>query len=317
MHGVAYAYHGGNMRRNCNGGLSQAAFEIARHATATVLALSLGMALVLPGVACADEPRTDVGMEPSTSSPSLVLEDDAPSSDGGSSPDEAGPIVTSAVTMRRLGEAKSYGGVAAAVADTADYHYKTNKEAYVITLNEDVSEDVVVGGKNFITIDLNGNTLTSANVGVAGLSVGTTKMVTVKDTLGGGKIAGNDGAAVQVVRGGRLAVAGGAVQSDGLNTVISNEGTLAVSGGSVASGSGMNPTIANNGTMTVSGGAVTGGNIAVTNFGKLTVSGGSVSNTGTGVAACAVLNSSSGSLTVSVARLSLPVRLFLRIIRHL
>lgn len=289
------------MRRNCNGGgLSQTAFEIARHVTTTALVLSLGMALVLPGVACADEPQADVGVEPSNSSPSLVLADNAPSSDGGSSPDEVDPIATSAVTMQQgSGEAKGYGSIAAAVADTADYHYKTNKEAYVITLNQDVSEDVVIGGKKFITINLNGNTLTSANGGVAALSVGTTKMVTVKDTLGGGEVVGNGGAAVQVVKGGKFTVSGAAVQSDGLNTVISNEGALTVSDGSVASGSGMYPTIANNGTMTVSGGAVTGGSVAVTNFGKLTVSGGSVSNTGTGVATRAVLNNSSGSLTVS------------------
>ena len=82
------------------------------------------------------------------------------------------PVAAGAVTMQQgAGEAKEYDSLAAALADAADYDYKTNKDTYVITLNENVSESVVVDGKKRVTVDLNGKTLSPVSAGGVALMV--------------------------------------------------------------------------------------------------------------------------------------------------
>ena len=86
------------------------------------------------------------------------------------------PVAAGAVTMQQgAGEAKEYDSLAAALADAADYDYKTNKDTYVITLNENVSESVVVDGKKRVTIDLNGKTLSPVSAGGVALMVSSTQ----------------------------------------------------------------------------------------------------------------------------------------------
>lgn len=98
------------------------------------------------------------------------------------------------------GEAKSYDSIAAALADVADYHYKNNKEAYVITLNQNMSE--------FVTIPANS-----------------------KLTIAGGRVAAM-GSNYAIVNDGTLTATGGAVEA--YYTAIANNGTVTVSGGSVS-----------------------------------------------------------------------------------
>lgn len=54
-----------------------------------------------------------------------------------------------------------YETIADALIKVADYHYITNKTEYVITLQQDISEDVVIPAKKKIAIDLNGHKLTN------------------------------------------------------------------------------------------------------------------------------------------------------------
>ena len=217
------------------------------------------------------------------------------------------PVAAGAVTMQQgAGEAKEYDSLAAALADAADYDYKTNKDTYVITLNENVSESVVVDGKKRVTIDLNGKTLSPVSAGGVALMVSSTQTVTVKDTVGGGEIVGDGAVAVRVGDAGKLAVAGAAVKAGVSSSAIFNQGTLTVTGGSVTSQNGTYPAIVNEKTMTISDGSVEGSDVAVSNLGTLTVKGGSVSNANTGADACAIYAQGSGKVTVSNGEITSP-----------
>ncbi len=55
----------------------------------------------------------------------------------------------------------SYKTFEEAFKNIADYDYKTNKTEYVITLQKDIQEDVVIPANKKIAIDLNGNKLTN------------------------------------------------------------------------------------------------------------------------------------------------------------
>ena len=56
-----------------------------------------------------------------------------------------------------------YKTIAEALKNVKDYNYSTNKAEYVITLQKDISEDVVIPAKKKIAIDLNGHKLTNVD----------------------------------------------------------------------------------------------------------------------------------------------------------
>lgn len=56
-----------------------------------------------------------------------------------------------------------YASVGEALTHVADYNYKTNKIEYVITVQKNLSEDIVIPANKKIAIDLNGCTITNVN----------------------------------------------------------------------------------------------------------------------------------------------------------
>ena len=252
-----------------------------------------GCALASPRVAYGEEGMDALfeGGGVSSEEDSAVVSDDASSNDSRAM---TAPVAEGKVTMRQgEGEAKSYGSIAAALADVADYHYKNNKEAYVITLNQNMSECVTIPANKKVTIDLNGKQF-NGDDGVT-LTV-QSKYATLQDSVGSGKIPGFYHDAVKIEQNGKLTITGGCVAAMGIDYAIVNDGTLTVTGGAVDA---YRTAISNNGSVTVSGGSVFAEDIAIANLGKVTVSGGSVSNARTDAGAYAISLSSTASLSVS------------------
>ncbi len=300
--------------------MQQASF--ASRSARLVLAVLLAVVMCVPLSAYADEPVNGAaGGSAATQDGSTIESGDAPDVAGDSAEGEAeeggaaegegasdaastdalgaapsplsapasAPVAAGAVTMQQgSGEPKDYDSVSAALADVADYDYKNNKEAYVITLNWHVDEPVIIPANKKVTIDLNGRQFKTADDALVVQS----RLATLRDGAGGGRIESMYGTAVQIDAGAKLTVSGGQIASHSADYGIVNDGTLTMAGGSVDG-------IANNGTATVSGGTVEGGKIAIMNLGKLTVKGGSVSNAETGMGAAAVFMADEGSLVVS------------------
>lgn len=57
----------------------------------------------------------------------------------------------------------SYPSIAKALENVEDYNYSTNKTEYVITLQKDIQEDIVIPAKKKIAIDLNGFKITNVS----------------------------------------------------------------------------------------------------------------------------------------------------------
>ena len=57
----------------------------------------------------------------------------------------------------------NYPSIAEALKNVKDYSYSTNKTEYVITLQKDINEDVVIPAKKKIAIDLNGFKITNVS----------------------------------------------------------------------------------------------------------------------------------------------------------
>ena len=285
-----------------------------------MLAFVLVVAMCVPIHAFADEPSEDaaspmvqsgdssLGDTPTGSSAPEGPDGDAQGDSGASLPQEPAavsgepaPVAADAVTMKQgEGEAKSYDSIAAALADVADYHYKNNKEAYVITLNQYMSESVTIPANKKVTIDLNGKQLNGRD-GVT-LTV-QSKYVTLQDSVGGGSLFGHYYDAVKIEKNSKLTIAGGRVAAMGSTCAVANDGTLAVTGGAVEA---YYTAISNNGTVTVSGGSVSAEDVAIANLGKVTVSGGKVSNARTGAGTCTISLSSTASLSVSGGEVASP-----------
>lgn len=285
-----------------------------------MLVFVLVVAMCVPMHAFADEPSEDaassmvqsgdssLGDTPTGSSAPEGPDGDVQGDSGASLPQEPAavsgepaPAVADVVTMKQgEGEAKSYDSIAAALADVADYHYKNNKEAYVITLNQYMSESVTIPANKKVTIDLNGKQLNGRD-GVT-LTV-QSKYVTLQDSVGGGSIFGHYYDAVKIEKNSKLTIAGGRVAAMGSTYAVANDGTLAVTGGAVEA---YYTAISNNGTVTVSGGSVSAEDVAIANLGKVTVSGGKVSNARTGAGTCAISLSSTASLSVSGGEVASP-----------
>ncbi len=282
-----------------------------------MLAVLLAIAMCVPVYAYADDPAGDqasdavagqaASSDEAVGNSDVQPESDAPSSrepaaqaPDSSEPDApvATPAAVSAVTMQQgAGEAKDYDSIASALADVADYDYKTNKEAYVIMLNWHVDEPVTIPANKKVTIDLNGKQFKTADDAL----VVESRLATVQDSQGGGRIESMYGTAVTVRPNAKLAVSGGRIVSHTASYGVINNGTLTMTDGSLGG-------IANNGTATISGGTVEGGiaDIAIRNAGKLTIKGGSVSNGSTDPNSPAIIGYPSSSLTISNGQIGSP-----------
>lgn len=288
-----------------------------------MLAFVLVVAMCVPMHAFADEPSEDAASSmaqsgdssPGDASPdSSVPEgpDDDVQSDSGSAKavdasssqepatvsSEPAPAAAGVVTMQQgAGEAKDYDSISAALADVADYDYKTNKEAYVITLNWHVDGPVTIPANKKVVIDLNGKQFKTTDDAL----IVESRLATLQDSQGGGRIESMYGTAVTIHADAKLAVLSGEVTSHSASYGINNSGTLTMTGGSVYG-------IANNSSATISGGTVEGGiaDIAIRNAGKLTFKGGSVSNGSTDPDSPAIVSYPSSSLIVSDGWISSP-----------
>lgn len=288
-----------------------------------MLAFVLVVAMCVPMHAFADEPSEDAASSmaqsgdssPGDASPdSSVPEgpdddvqsdsDSAKAVDASSSQEpatvssEPAPAAAGVVTMQQgTGKAKDYDSISAALADVADYDYKTNKEAYVITLNWHVDGPVTIPANKKVVIDLNGKQFKTTDDAL----VVESRLATLQDSQGGGRIESMYGTAVTIHADAKLAVLSGEITSHSASYGINNSGTLTMTGGSVYG-------IANNSSATISGGTVKGGvaDIAIRNAGKLTLKGGSVSNGSTDPDSPAIMSHPSSSLIVSDGWISSP-----------
>ncbi|MFQ7111187.1 MAG: hypothetical protein ACLRP9_06350 [Anaerovoracaceae bacterium] len=68
-----------------------------------------------------------------------------------------------AVIMVQGENSKGYVSINEALADVGDYVYATNRDEYVITLQKDIQEDIIIPPNKRITIDLNGHKITNVN----------------------------------------------------------------------------------------------------------------------------------------------------------
>ncbi len=165
------------------------------------------------------------------------------------------PQAEGAVTMTQGdGTPVQCDSISAALAAVKPYDYKTNKDAYVIALNGDVSEDVVIPAGVNVTIDLAGHRL--ANASGHTITNNSTKTV-IKDSSaeksgvvdntahGRGAVYNNINASI-TLKGGtfmRSAEASKAGNDAGGNSwyVLKNFGTMTVSDGVTVKFSDSNP----------------------------------------------------------------------------
>lgn len=132
------------------------------------------------------------------------------------------------------------------VKDDSELIAALSKEGYVM-LTDDITLSASQEIEANLTLDLAGQTLTintdGRSTGDAGLTVQSGKVVTITDSIGGGKIVTTGSADKYVIR---------------------NDGTLTLDGGvSVTSTSSTSSAVANYGTMTVENANITGGRFAV------------------------------------------------------
>ena len=167
--------------------------------------------------------------------------------------DQGATVESKAVTMvQGGGAAVQYDSIAAAIADAKPYDYKTNKEAYVITLNDNHAEDVSIPANTRIVIDLNGHTLSNAS---GHTITNSSNKLEVKDSVGTGVVDNtsngkaalyNDVKATATLNGGSFTRSAEASTSDsdaGGNSyyVLKNYGTMIINKGVVVKFSDTNP----------------------------------------------------------------------------
>ena len=123
--------------------------RMKRRFLSTLMALVLALSLI-PTAAFAEEGEeiSALGETETSESETMELTD---------------TLDTSAVTMTKNGTAASYDTIKAAIEATSEYDSSLNKGQYTITLNQDLTEDVVIPANHYIKIDLNGHTLTNVS----------------------------------------------------------------------------------------------------------------------------------------------------------
>ena len=160
--------------------------------------------------------------------------------------DSDGTVIGKDTFTVDLSGVKTVPADATAVKDDSELIAALSKEGYVM-LTDDITLSASQEIEANLTLDLAGQTLTintdGRSTGDAGLTVQSGKVVTITDSIGGGKIVTTDSADKYVIR---------------------NDGTLTLDGGvSVTSTSSTSSAVANYGTMTVENANITGGRFAV------------------------------------------------------
>ena len=160
--------------------------------------------------------------------------------------DSDGTVIGKDTFTVDLSGVKTVPADATAVKDDSELIAALSKEGYVM-LTDDITLSASQEIEANLTLDLAGQTLTintdGRSTGDAGLTVQSGKVVTITDSIGGGKIVTTGSADKYVIR---------------------NDGTLTLDGGvSVTSTSSTSSAVANYGTMTVEKANVTGGRFAV------------------------------------------------------
>ena len=160
--------------------------------------------------------------------------------------DSDGTVIGKDTFTVDLSGVKTVPADATAVKDDSELIAALSKEGYVM-LTDDITLSASQEIEANLTLDLAGQTLTintgGRSTGDAGLTVQSGKVVTITDSIGGGKIVTTGSADKYVIR---------------------NDGTLTLDGGvSVTSTSSTSSAVANYGTMTVEKANITGGRFAV------------------------------------------------------
>ena len=160
--------------------------------------------------------------------------------------DSDGTVIGKDTFTVDLSGVKTVPADATAVKDDSELIAALSKDGYVM-LTDDITLSASQEIEANLTLDLAGQTLTintdGRSTGDAGLTVQSGKVVTITDSIGGGKIVTTGSADKYVIR---------------------NDGTLTLDGGvSVTSISSTSSAVANYGTMTVENANITGGRFAV------------------------------------------------------
>lgn len=160
--------------------------------------------------------------------------------------DSDGTVIGKDTFTVDLSGVKTVPADATAVKDDSELIAALSKDGYVM-LTDDITLSASQEIEANLTLDLAGQTLTintdGRSTGDAGLTVQSGKVVTITDSIGGGKIVTTGSADKYVIR---------------------NDGTLTLDGGvSVTSTSSTSSAVANFGTMTVENANITGGRFAV------------------------------------------------------
>ena len=160
--------------------------------------------------------------------------------------DSDGTVIGKDTFTVDLSGVKTVPADATAVKDDSELIAALSKDGYVM-LTDDITLSASQEIEANLTLDLAGQTLTintdGRSTGDAGLTVQSGKVVTITDSIGGGKIVTTGSADKYVIR---------------------NDGTLTLDGGvSVTSTSSTSSAVANYGTMTVENANITGGRFAV------------------------------------------------------
>ena len=160
--------------------------------------------------------------------------------------DSDGTVIGKDTFTVDLSGVKTVPADATAVKDDSELIAALSKDGYVM-LTDDITLSASQEIEANLTLDLAGQTLTintdGRSTGDAGLTVQSGKVVTITDSIGGGKIVTAGSADKYVIR---------------------NDGTLTLDGGvSVTSTSSTSSAVANYGTMTVEKANITGGRFAV------------------------------------------------------
>lgn len=153
-----------------------------------------------------------------------------------------------------------------------------------ITLNSDITEDVVIGAGRTITINLNGKTLTNNTSGVAAITNNGTLTINGSSdpALDNGTVIGNNASAIRANEGTKTILNKGTYTSvgDNLSTIFNCAGAEMIIGDvEKITGSSDAPAIRNYGTLTVSshnGGVFTnsGAGAVIYNVGRATINAG-------------------------------------------
>lgn len=194
--------------------------------------------------------------------------------------------------VAKMGSTKKYETLAAAIA-------AAKKSAKTITLLDDVNENVTIAVGQKITLDLNGKTL-NGGTGTAVATITNHGTLTIKDSVGGGRVMRNDSGIVGEISyyvidncGGTLTIESGSIYNNSGyektnpsgsmvgSSLIRNGGSddmsyLYIKGGSITQKNFIAVKNDANGILSVTGGEISSNHSAVQNWFKATITDGKI-----------------------------------------